>query len=73
MQRGECAGGFARRKARSTPHAGDGQHRTDRGLRVVDLPWHTRATDPMGSGEKNSAQGRVQGGRWPSRSDAKRS
>lgn len=41
-------------------------------LRVVEWPRHTGATDPMASGEKSSAQGRVQGGRRPSRSDAKR-
>ena len=48
------------------------RRRAARGLRVVDLPRHTGATDPMASGEKSPAQGRVQGGRRPSRSDAKR-
>ena len=48
------------------------RRRAARGLRVVNLPRHTGATDPMASGEKSSAQGRVQGGRRPSRSDAKR-
>ena len=56
-------------------HAGMGhprRRRAARGLRVVDPAPAHRATDPMASGEKSPAQGRVQGGRRPSRSDAKR-
>ena len=48
------------------------RRRAARGLRVVDLPRHTRATDPMASGDNSSTQGQAQGGRRPSRSDAKR-
>ena len=48
------------------------RRRVARGLRVVKLPRHIGATDPMASGEKSPARGRVQGGRRPSRSDAKR-
>ena len=48
------------------------RRRAAQGLRVVALLRHTNATDPMASGERRSAQGRVQGGRRPSRSDAKR-
>lgn len=47
------------------------RRRAARGLRVVDWPDHPGAPDPMSS-KKSPAQGRVQGGRRPSRRDAKR-
>jgi len=47
------------------------RRRAARGLRVVLWRDHPGAPDPMSS-EKSPAQGRVKGGRRPSRSDAKR-